>query len=246
MSKSKNKLLIINLHVLMPVTLYNFCPCLQNWLEYFPTAPVAENIIILQNNSCLVSSVEILHREDSKYCFHFRMENIINDLKERSGKSLKVKVEDLREVVVGTAVYFVLFLTCAMGKFVIVMNAEKKDKLKISAGKSYFVKNFRHVSSISSVPIFLSSNSSVFRASHRASDSTNASFNEEEISLILDQLDIGNLFDNPAENNVPQQSSQSSGGTVVSLPDFIKNPSAINEQHWVEVSELISLSLYCI
>ena len=55
------------------------------------------------------------------------MENIIRDLRERSGKSTKVKVENLKEVVVGTTVYVVLFLTFATGKFVIVMNAEEKE-----------------------------------------------------------------------------------------------------------------------
>ena len=169
------------------------------------------------------------------------MENIVRDLKERSGRSLKVKIENVREVEVGSMAYIVLFLSCALGKLTIVMSGDKKDKMKISAGKTYFIKNFKHITSISSVPIFSESNSSIFRVSQRASDSSNASFTEEEIDNILAQLDIANLLSIDVPQNVPQ-TSQSSEGGVVSLPDFIKNPSAVNQNHFVEVSKLLYLS----
>ena len=196
----------------------------------------------LQYPSCMVSSFVSLCSEDSIYCFHFRMENIIKDLKERSGKSLKVKIENVQEVAVGTALYAVLFLSCAFGKLAIVMSKEKRDKMKILAGRTYFIKNFKHISTILSVPIFTESNSSIFRVSQRASDGNNASFTEEEIANILDQLDIANLLSIDTVANVPQASHSSEDG-VVSLPDFISNPSAVNENHVVEVSDFIFILL---
>ena len=172
------------------------------------------------------------------------MENVIRDLKERSGKSTKVRVEAVREVAVGAAIHFVIFLSCAVGRFAIIMSSEDKDKMKISAGKSFFVKNLRHISSISSVPIFQPTSSTTIKSSKRASETMNASFTDEEISSILDQLDIGNLLriGHPQEKTAPQQAAQSSG-TVVPLPDFVRNPSSINENHFVEVRTSLSLSL---
>ena len=149
-----------------------------------------------------------------KICFRI-MENIIRDLKERSGKSTKVKVETSKELQLNGAAFFIFFLSSPLGRFCLLLSAEEKSKFGISGGKDFFIKNLTHVSSVSTIPIFRVSNSSVLTVSRRPSQVTEDVFSTEDISMVMSEINVEMIGSGAGDREDPQPGPSTSPDIVL-------------------------------
>ena len=191
-----------------------------------------------------------LPESNSKVSFYvkntnFRMEQvIINDLKVRSGKSIKFNIEDLQEVNVEGQVLNIVFLVNLSAKIALVLQNADVLFYKIAVKKSYFVQNLEHVETKQGIPVFKipSPAKTILKPSKKEVPKT-VKFSKEE-SNIASLIDMKQFLLDMPPMNAPKIESEPDKG-LLSLYEFLeKKPKDIKSTTSVEVNFILCLMLY--
>ena len=162
--------------------------------------------------------------------------NIINNLKERSGKSMKFKVFAIRQLVWQAQIFFIIFFSNTNAKLALLMRIDEKERRQINVGHCYFLKNLQFVSEFETLPLFKLSTSSVTKFSQKAIEHVKV-FDEGEMAGLEGNINMENAIDMPdVPPPVPGAGIAGPLPNVMSLYEFcLAEPSSIQENHLVEM-----------
>lgn len=158
---------------------------------------------------------------------------VIEDLKPRSGKTLKFTVKHVFPI---DNNMHVLLLSNATEKICVVLKAEDMEKLNVTSDNIYLVKNLEHIATKNGIPVFKITAQTTFKKSGlKIEDSQD--FTEEEVKY-LKSLDVGPfLLQTVQKARSNQDVTQKK---ILSLLQFTQmNPRSVSEQQVVDVSKAL-------
>ena len=168
------------------------------------------------------------------------MEQVINDLKVRSGKSpSKYIVDDIIEENFEDNVISVVFLASETARIALVLQKNDVQSYKIEKNKTFFVQNLEHVQTDNEVAFFkIPSPAKIILKSSRTSVPNSLKFEKKHKKTT--SLDMKKIFG----ENVPAPEVKTENELyVLSLFDFIQNATRqITGMHYVEVNILFILN----
>lgn len=159
--------------------------------------------------------------------------DVINQLKVRSGKTLKVKTLHSFELTHEQEVFFLVLFANLTCKFAVLMRNTHQTANKIVNGKTFSLKNMTHQESVGTIEVFKVSDKSCFRESKLAENDPQT-FSPDEIAL-LKQIQIAEYY-NVVDLVVPVVLPQIASAVNLTLSQHsLMNSRDIREDQFVEV-----------
>ena len=158
------------------------------------------------------------------------------ELKERSGKSVKCRAQEILRLEYLETLFMVVLLSNTEVKFAVVMSEKENEKFKIDEGKTFFLKNLSYKGEKMGIPLFKVSRQSVFRVSNTELLDCKI-FNNVEINA-LKSLEVAEFYENQdnSENNSVASQEKSNDSPLLSLQEFSSfSPDEIQDHQYVEV-----------
>ena len=158
------------------------------------------------------------------------------DLKERSGKSVKCRAQEILRLEYLETLFMVVLLSNTEVKFAVVMSKKEHEKLKIDQGKTFFLKNLSYKGEKMGIPLFKVSKQSVFRVSNTELIDCKV-FNSVETDA-LKSLEVVEFYENEddSEKNSVASQEKSNDSPLLSLQEFSSfSPDEIQDHQYVEV-----------
>ena len=158
------------------------------------------------------------------------------ELKERSGKSVKCRAQEILRLEYLETLFMVVLLSNTEVKFAVVMSEKENEKFKIDQGKTFFLKNLSYKGENMGIPLFKVSRQSVFRVSNTELLDCKI-FNNVEINA-LKSLEVAEFYENQdnSENNSVASQEKSNDSPLLSLQEFSSfSPDEIQDHQYVEV-----------
>ena len=161
---------------------------------------------------------------------------VIENLKPRSGKSMKFTI---KHVCQKDSVIRLLLLSNATEKICIIPKTQELDKMNVTTGNTYLVKNLEHVVTNTGIPVFKITVQTTFKKSGLKIEGTD--FNQEEVQH-LKSLDAGPFLPETVQTaNIHQDVNQNENLTLLQFTQM--RPRSSRDDQFVEVSELFKFNM---
>ena len=168
--------------------------------------------------------------------FSFSIEmDIINDLKERSGKATKMKTLDIIKLdEQHESVVFLILMANISSKIAVVLNNTDLQRFSIQKDEIFILKNFLHVENITELPIFKITQKTAVRKSGMK-NLESLSFTSDEVQNLKTSINFHQYID---ENAVPEPVPIETGD-MLSLVQYCKKPTELGPGQYVEVIQSV-------
>ena len=165
---------------------------------------------------------------------------VIETLKSRSGRSLKVRVVALKQLVFQAQIFFLVIFANENCRVGLLMRNTEKDDRRVSVESSFFLNNLQHIDTHHDIPVFKLSSSSSTKLSNKPVLNY-LPIDDETLNTIAAAINIADYVPNvgplppPAAGPVGQPGPQGPLQNTLSLYQFcVTNPAFITDQQHVE------------
>ena len=161
--------------------------------------------------------------------------DIVDDLKDRSGKTTKMKALNVLKLDQGqeTATVFLILMANISSKIAVVMKNAEHERFKIKKDGIFLLKNFQFVESFSGIPVFKVTNKTTVRQSG-VLELESLTFTNDEVNSLKNSINSEKYVD---VNVILVEPEIVPSGSILSLAQFCKGkPRDLKPNQFVEVN----------